>query len=192
MGRELHRAFPAFASVFDALCERFDGTGGLERPLRSVLWAESGTDGAALLDRTDFAQAGLFVFEVALFRLLESWGVRADAVAGHSAGELAAAHVAGVLSEPDAVALVAARGRLMRHLPANGAMVALEASQSEVEEELSGLPGRATRAAIAAVNGPRSVVVSGEEKPYSPSRPGSPGADAARRACGPATPSTHR
>ncbi|GAA0461403.1 hypothetical protein GCM10009544_24900 [Streptomyces stramineus] len=164
MGRELHRAFPAFASVFDALCERFDGTGGLERPLRSVLWAESGTDGAALLDRTDFAQAGLFVFEVALFRLLESWGVRADAVAGHSAGELAAAHVAGVLSEPDAVALVAARGRLMRHLPANGAMVALEASQSEVEEELSGLPGRATRAAIAAVNGPRSVVVSGEEK----------------------------
>ncbi|MFI1180781.1 SDR family NAD(P)-dependent oxidoreductase [Streptomyces sp. NPDC020799] len=159
MGRELHSTFPAFAAVFDALCERFDGTGGLERPLRTVLWAGGNTEDAALLDRTDFAQAGLFVHEVALFRLLESWGVRPDAVAGHSVGELVAAHVAGVLPEPEAVELVAARGRLMRQLPGHGTMMALEATEDEVTEELTDL---AHRVAIAAVNGPRSVVVSGE------------------------------
>ncbi|MEV6669547.1 type I polyketide synthase [Streptomyces sp. NPDC051162] len=164
MGRELHQAFPGFAAAFDALCERFDGTGGLERPLRTVLWADADTGDAALLERTDFAQAGLFVHEVALFRLLESWGVRPDAVAGHSVGELAAAHVAGVLSEPDAVELVAARGRLMRELPGHGVMVALGATEDEVARELTDL---AHRVAIAAVNGPRSVVVSGEEEAVS-------------------------
>nr|WP_051773027.1 type I polyketide synthase [Saccharothrix sp. NRRL B-16314] len=147
MGRALYEAFPVFAEKFDAV----EAAGGL--PLKDVLW---GADADAL-DMTSFAQPGLFAVEVALVALLESLGVTPDVVLGHSLGEITAAHVAGVLSLTDAVTLVLARARLMAALPPGGAMVAVRASEDEVTPLLT------ARVGLAAVNGPESAVLSGDE-----------------------------
>ncbi|MBB4689031.1 acyl transferase domain-containing protein/acyl carrier protein [Amycolatopsis jiangsuensis] len=148
MGAELAAAFPVFADALDQVCAELDRH--LDRPLKTVILEKP-----RLINQTGYTQPALFAVEVALFRLLASWGIKPDYLLGHSIGELAAAHVAGVLSLPDAAALVGARARLMQALPSGGAMVALQATEDEVAPHLT------DEVSIAAINGPASLVLSG-------------------------------
>ncbi|WP_344840323.1 type I polyketide synthase, partial [Actinocorallia longicatena] len=161
MGRELYAAFPDFARSLDETLEELgrhlpassDGrdTGSAAGDWRAMLW--DGDESTSR--RTELAQPLLFAIGIALARLLEQCGLTPDLVIGHSVGELAAAQVAGVLSPEDAARLVIARSRLMGALPEGGAMLAVRATETEVAPLLAG------DAAIAAVNGPRAIVISG-------------------------------
>ncbi|WP_435601853.1 acyltransferase domain-containing protein, partial [Streptomyces sp. YPW6] len=152
MGRELYAAEPVFAAAFDEV------VGVLDVHLGCSLAGVIEGDGE-LLGRTVFTQPALFAVEVALFRLLSHYGVTADYLVGHSVGELAAAHVAGVLSLEDAARLVCVRARLMEGVAGGGAMVALHAGEGRVAGWLEGRSG----VDVAGVNSPGSTVVSGDE-----------------------------
>ncbi|MFB7718368.1 SDR family NAD(P)-dependent oxidoreductase [Nocardia sp. NPDC056100] len=164
VGRQLYERFPAFRESFDATVALLDEQLGaaVRFSIREVAFGAPGTEG--LIDDTTYTQPVIFAVEVALFRLLESWGIEIATVAGHSIGGVVAAHVAGALSLTDATRLVAARGRLMGALPRGGAMVAVEATEAEIRTAIE-QAGVGEAVSIAAVNGPRAVVISGAESP---------------------------
>ncbi|WP_156055078.1 type I polyketide synthase [Nocardia brasiliensis] len=156
MGTELAALYPVFARAYQDVHTELDRH--VDRPLDRII---AGTDEPGLLDQTGYTQAALFAVEVALYRLLESFGVRPAYLIGHSVGEFAAAHVCGVLDLPDACLLVASRARLMQALPAGGAMIAVEATEAEIRADLR---AAGTDVAVAAVNGPAAVVLSGSNE----------------------------
>ncbi len=159
MGKELYESSPTFKAALDEACEAIDPHIG--RPLKELLFAKEGSKRAALLEDTTFTQPALFAIEVALFRTFEALGMKPDYLTGHSVGEIAAAHLSGVLSLEDAAELISARARLMGELSQGGAMVAIEATEEEVKEALE---GKEAELSIAAINGPTSIVISGQEQ----------------------------
>ena len=154
MARILHETSPLFRQVLNDCASELDPL--LPAPLLSILYPAD--NAISLLDQTGFAQPALFAVEYALAMLWRQWGIEPTVVLGHSVGEVVAACVAGVLSLPDALRLIVARGRLMQSLPPGGGMRAVFASPDRVEPWLAGAKGEFE---IAAFNGPEHIVLSG-------------------------------
>ncbi|MDJ1183278.1 beta-ketoacyl synthase N-terminal-like domain-containing protein [Roseofilum casamattae] len=160
MGRELYETSSVFRDAIDSCAQVLDTE--LETPLLSVLYPEDeSTTKAGTIDQTAYTQPVLFSIEYALAKLWQSLGIQPDIMTGHSVGEYPAAVIAGVFSLEDGLKLIAARGRLMQQLPAGGTMVSLMAGLDKVQELVEKSGGKVS---IAALNGPESTVISGEEE----------------------------
>lgn len=156
MGKELYDTQPTFRSTLERCDEILRPH--LEKPLLEVLFPQSGEESS--INETALTQPALFALEYSLAELWQSWGVCADALLGHSVGEYVAACLAGCFSLEEGLRLIAERGRLMQSLPRGGAMVAVFATEERVAEAIAPHDD----VAIAAINGPASVVISGEEE----------------------------
>ena len=159
MGRQLYETQPTFRKTIDQCSEILEKY--LEVSLLGVLYPDLATkeEEVSLIDQTAYTQPAIFVIEYALAKLWATWGIKPDVVMGHSIGEYVAATVAGIFSLEDGLKLIAARGRLMQQLPPGGEMVAVMASVAKVTKFL---PANGDKVAIAAINGPKNVVISGE------------------------------
>ncbi|WP_280382211.1 SDR family NAD(P)-dependent oxidoreductase [Nocardia wallacei] len=151
MGRALAARYPVFVQAVDAAADAVVRAGG-----RRVWTPRHGF--AKSLETPDAAHPALFVYQLALAKLLHDWGIRADAVAGHGVGEIAAAVVAGALAPSDAARVAVARGRALGRTDTAGATAVLTATPEQVRRLVEPVRGAV---AITAVDGPRSVVVSG-------------------------------
>ncbi|MCB9557893.1 MAG: acyltransferase domain-containing protein [Deltaproteobacteria bacterium] len=155
MGRALYEQHPVFRRALERHAKILADE--LAHPLLDLMFGQLGDE--ELINQTAYTQPALVSFELAISELWSSWGIRPDAVLGHSVGEIAAACVAGVLCEEQALRLIAARGRMMQALPAGGAMAAVIADESTVIAALQAVND--SRLAVAGYNGPRSLVISG-------------------------------
>jgi len=164
MGRQLYETQPTFRRTLDHCDEILRPY--LEKSLLEVLYP--GADRAVrrippplLLDETAYTQPALFALEYALAQLWQSWGINPAVVMGHSVGEYVAACVAGVFSLEDGLRLITGRARLMQSLPQDGEMVAVFANESKVQ---AAIQPYAQEVAIAAINAPQSIVISGQRQ----------------------------
>ena len=154
MGKQLYQTQPVFKEAIDRCSKILDAY--LDRPLLEIFYPDSTGDRA--IDETIYTQPAIFAVEYALAQLWLDWGIKPTAVIGHSVGEYVAATIAGVFDLPDALKLIAMRGKLMQKLPSTGGMFAVLADEATVKSAIEQVTG----VAIAAVNSPQSIVISGE------------------------------
>ncbi len=156
MGRELLATEPVFRSVIkqcDTLIQKYANW--------SLLAEFNASEAQSRLQETEVSQPALFALQVGLAKLWQSWGINPKSVVGHSLGEVAAAHFAGILTLEEAIHLICQRGQLMQQATGNGKMLAIELPVNEVENLMAAWENKLE---IAAINSPYSTVVSGESQ----------------------------